>query len=407
MRVAYLYQAYSDSLRATALAHPDHAQWDWPRYKAHIDRVNYYYAGYERCHAALGNPCLTAPVNANSYLQRWALHLGLDPSGTAEDLTLRLLAQHQPEVLMCSAVQLRLIRRLRSELPSLRLLLTPANSPGLPIEALRASDGVVSCIPEVAQRLRSDGLRAEHIHHGFATHVLEAVGPPPQQVSTELLFAGGIFRGSDFHLERERLLLRLVRQVPMAILSPAQAGLSAQAQRRLWLRRLAYVGSYPLRWLPPLRRALATTPLLGEALSLPEYPPDSVHPELFPRLQPARYGIDMFERLRQSQVVLNTHIDLSPQSASNMRLFEATGIGACLLTDAKSNLGELFTPDSEVVAYTSAEDCAQRARWLLNHPAECAAIGQRAQARVLRDHTQLQRVGEFMALAERWLARTH
>lgn len=403
MRIAYVYQAYSDSLRATAEAHPDNHTWEWPRYKAHLDTVNYYYHGYELSHAVLGHHCVTVPLNALNYLRSWARHLGLESSGTSEDLTVRLVAHAQPEVVMASPNHLGLLRRLRAEVPSLRLLLLPANAPGIDPLVFGEADGVVTCIPEVAQRLSGQGLRAVHLHHGFATHVLEQVPPPTVSPARELLFLGSIFRGADFHLERERLLLTLARQVPLTLLSPAYAALRGEAHRRLWLRRLGYLATYPARWVPTLRRALAAMPLVGEALALPEFPPDLVHPELAPRLRPAVYGLEMFTRLRQSQVVLNTHIDLSPVSASNVRMFEATGIGACLLTDAKSNLSSLFEPDREVVAYTSAADCADRAQWLLQHPEACAEIGQRAQARVLREHTQQQRVVAFTTLVNTWM----
>ena len=38
-------------------------------------------------------------------------------------------------------------------------------------------------------------------------------------------------------------------------------------------------------------------------------------------------------------------------NATNMRLFEATGCGAMLITDAKQNLGDLFSVGVEIVAY--------------------------------------------------------
>jgi spore maturation protein CgeB len=95
----------------------------------------------------------------------------------------------------------------------------------------------------------------------------------------------------------------------------------------------------------------------------------------------------MFRQLRAGRVALNTHIDISTRSASNMRLFEATGVGACLLTDSKENLRELFEPDAEVVAYRDADECVEKVRYLLGHESlrrDIAAAGQR---RTLRDHT--------------------
>ena len=95
----------------------------------------------------------------------------------------------------------------------------------------------------------------------------------------------------------------------------------------------------------------------------------------------------MFQVLRDSRISFNSHIDISPRSASNMRLFEATGVGSCLITDWKENLSDIFEPESEVVTYRSAEECVEKVRWLLDHPKEREQIAAQGQARTLKDHT--------------------
>ena len=77
-----------------------------------------------------------------------------------------------------------------------------------------------------------------------------------------------------------------------------------------------------------------------------------------------------------------------------MRLFEVTGVGSCLLTDEKDNLGQLFTTD-EVVTYTTPEDCIEKIEWLLTHEREREKIALRGQQRTLKDHTFAQRVKQF------------
>ncbi len=69
-----------------------------------------------------------------------------------------------------------------------------------------------------------------------------------------------------------------------------------------------------------------------------------------------------------------------------MRLFEATGVGACLLTDRKDNLASLFEPDREVVTYGSAEEAVEKYRYLADNPRERATIAAAGQRRTLRDH---------------------
>ncbi len=82
---------------------------------------------------------------------------------------------------------------------------------------------------------------------------------------------------------------------------------------------------------------------------------------------------------------------MSVNSASNMRLFEATGVGSCLVTDWKANLNRLFEPDREIVTYESADECAEKVKWLLAHPEERRTIALAGQRRTLKDHSYMQR----------------
>ena len=83
-----------------------------------------------------------------------------------------------------------------------------------------------------------------------------------------------------------------------------------------------------------------------------------------------------------------------------MRLYEATGMGALLITDWKQNLHELFEPGTEVVTYRSVEECVELIRHYLAHPAERETIARAGQARTLRDHTYRQRVEEMVSIIE-------
>jgi spore maturation protein CgeB len=83
-----------------------------------------------------------------------------------------------------------------------------------------------------------------------------------------------------------------------------------------------------------------------------------------------------------------------------MRLFETTGVGSLLLTDAKVNLGELFEPGREVVAYRDADDLVASARRYLADDAARREIASAGQARTLRDHTYAVRMQELVDILE-------
>jgi len=62
-----------------------------------------------------------------------------------------------------------------------------------------------------------------------------------------------------------------------------------------------------------------------------------------------------------------------------MRLFEATGVGAFLLTDFKDNLHTLFAPDREVAVWRSVEDCLKAIDHALGNDAARQTIARAGQ----------------------------
>jgi spore maturation protein CgeB len=112
------------------------------------------------------------------------------------------------------------------------------------------------------------------------------------------------------------------------------------------------------------------------------------------------WGLDMYAVLARSEVVLNRHIAVAEAYANNMRLYEATGTGALLLTDAKRNLVDLYDPASEVVAYTDAEDLVEKLAELAADPVRRVAIATAGQQRTLRDHTYGRRMLQLAELLQ-------
>lgn len=68
-------------------------------------------------------------------------------------------------------------------------------------------------------------------------------------------------------------------------------------------------------------------------------------------------------------------------------MFEATGSGALLVSENKSNLSDLFEPDSEVLAYDSPEHAAKLAREVLDDPQRLDSIAAAGQQRTLNSHS--------------------
>ena len=118
---------------------------------------------------------------------------------------------------------------------------------------------------------------------------------------------------------------------------------------------------------------------------------------------PPVFGVDMYNVLRQSKITLNKHTDAAGSSVANMRLFEATGIGTCLLTDTGENMSDLFEEDREVVTYTSVDECIEKAEYLLEHDEVRRQIAEAGQRRTLKDHTMKNRCEQIDKIIQKML----
>lgn len=103
------------------------------------------------------------------------------------------------------------------------------------------------------------------------------------------------------------------------------------------------------------------------------------------------WGLDMYEILLQSKIVLNRHGEVAEGYANNMRMYEATGCGAMLLTEEAKQLGQLFG-DDEIALYESPAEAVAQINYYLAHPAEMEFVSMSGQRRTLRDHTYKQRM---------------
>jgi spore maturation protein CgeB len=148
-----------------------------------------------------------------------------------------------------------------------------------------------------------------------------------------------------------------------------------------------------VRKVPGGAKVVRRLPRIGHLADAPSLAPSAVElaDSIYNASRPSAFGRAMYQSIRDSKLTLNTHIDAAKDNASNMRMFEATGVGTCMLTERQSDLADIFEPDREVVTYASHEECVEKAVWLLGHDKEREAIGLAGQKRVMKDHRWDQR----------------
>lgn len=340
--------------------------------------------------AKLGYETSEVVSNAESMQKAWASENGVTfaEQNWLFDITTAQVEAFKPEVLFVNdyvTYTAEYLRELRTKCPSIKLVIGWCGAPYNDGSVFGEYDLVLSSAPELVQDFLSQGHRCFQLNHAFHPRVLEKLnsnGLP----DTDFSFIGSIAKKERYHLERETLLLELVKKTPLQLwmevgdVSFRQRTEAAARQRAYdlvhWLRRSGRPWA--------LRSGLAQ-----QILRWKQRPavPVSVDRRLARTAHAPVFGLDMFSRIQRSRVSLNTHIDLSSNYASNMRLYEVTGVGSCLLTDWKPNLTELFEPDVEVVAYANADECVEKATYLLENEEARKAIAKAGQRRTLRDHT--------------------
>ncbi|MHC1712747.1 MAG: glycosyltransferase [Solidesulfovibrio sp.] len=88
----------------------------------------------------------------------------------------------------------------------------------------------------------------------------------------------------------------------------------------------------------------------------------------------------------QSAVNLNC-TSLQMKGAVNQRVFDVPACGGFVLTDAREQLGALFSIGGEAAVYADPAEIPDMVRHYLAHPAERRRISRAARARILAEHT--------------------
>ena len=110
------------------------------------------------------------------------------------------------------------------------------------------------------------------------------------------------------------------------------------------------------------------------------------------KLFPERYrplvtsGRDYYRLLAESKLVLNLH-RIENADIGNVRCFEVTGVGSCLVTDRGPGLEEFFDVENDIVTFATAQECIDKVNYLLAHPDEIERIAKNGQRTTLTRHT--------------------
>jgi hypothetical protein len=392
-----------------------------------------YSDSFTRAMRALGNDAYEIVSDIKHLQMAWARDYGLKICGRdwQSEIVLHQISTIRPDVVYLQDIHsLPLVVRqnLKDKFPFIKLVVVFRGYPGF-AEELKFADLVFAGSPAIVSDFAKDGLNSRVLYHAFDDKVLENIKEKQgDEREYDFTFCGSSGFGWGLgHQARYWTLRELAEKTPLEMWIDERSDLTGDRKKSLWsnlsakktrfaawravkrcmglcgggileefYKKTQVTGMFKKvsqdilneRRVIKTNRELFPEDILFKEPRVPDKPLRCLFPD---KCYSPVFGLDMYDILRRSKVTFNRHTDAAMGSSANVRLFEATGVGACLLTDAGKNLSELFEIDKEIVVYSSLDECMEKVKYLLNHESERAEISQAGFKRTLRDHTALNR----------------
>lgn len=278
----------------------------------------------------------------------------------------------------------------RANNPRIRLVMAHLGHTFAP-DKLEGIDLVLAASDELKQKFISAGVQAITYLHSFPSLVKSQVRQEYWENREAVGFVGSSGFGIESHAYRLEVLKSLMSEVKI------KAFVDESNESKLSPRsRFAYQDrSYEFRFqMHNIRKSLIKNYDVkidgsgNERLS-----------NLFPESTfAAKYGLEMFEQLGNFKTTIHIHTSVV-RNAAAMRVFEATGMGCCLISDGKK-LNEMFQLDSEVVSFESPQELVEKIRFLSIHDDQAKLIAERGRIRTLKEHSSEIRATQFEKILE-------
>ena len=269
-----------------------------------------------------------------------------------------------------------IIKVIKKEIPNIRMVIGWAGSAFPKTDKWKFCDLVLSCAPETVEFFKNSGLVCHHIQHAFDERINQRL--KKKTPSSDTIFIGQLENMKDFHIRRIELLLEICRKIPLSIYSTSQK-INIKTILKLFLSEIPFLNKFVFY-------------LMGNP---------GIPYKLYNKLRPGVYGLKMYQTIKNASIILNIHADSSPFFASNMRLFETTGVGGCLITDWKNNINEIFEPDYEIITYKTVGELIEKIKLLSENTDLMDSIALAGQKRTLKQHTFNNRASLFDTIIEK------
>lgn len=323
--------------------------------------------------------------NAKSLQQAWAREN--NAALKDKELVLFQLKLLQPDIVFfqdSTNFNGEWIDYLKTEIPSIKKVIGWCCSPfsATQMELFKHFDFMVACSPLFSKIFNKEGLKTYVMPHAFEPKILDRIKNQTNN-KKDTTFIGSLIPNADFHNYRTSIIEEI---------------LSSNINLNVYTK-LFYIPTYKLvsqKLLYYFTKAILklgykgkhlTLPMIKKVIPLKQAPRKPVYTNrLIKSAEEPLYGLEMYQLLKNSGINLNIHGGVAGEYAANMRMFEATGVGTCLITDWKKNIDDFFVDGKEIVTFKSSNECIEKLKWLLDNPNEVRRISLAGQKKTLNYH---------------------
>ena len=254
------------------------------------------------------------------------------------------------------------LNKIKNAIPELKLLIIWDGINAIKYDLFSKADIVLTPADFITENLNNNHIKAYTLPFAFEPRILEHLTTNSNKC--DVSFVGQISLIENGHFARRKLLSKVTKEVNI----------------ELYLSGNTKIANKPFD-----KFTASLIKNIGFQETLEVY-------KLGKKSKGTLFGIDMYNKFHNSKIVLNKHIDLAGDNAANIRLFEATGSGTCLLTDYKKNIDNFFEIGKEVLVYKNDDDCVKQIKYLLANPNIANKVAEAGQKRTLTQFNYINRM---------------
>lgn len=376
-------------------------------YNCHLQLILNDFFGYgdafSRYLGELGNKTYEIIYNDKRLQKKWAYQNDVDVKRDWQKIILfEQIRKIKPDVIYWNTfIDDNILKCIKDEFPGIKINFTHTGVKINNYKYYEEFNFIISCLKSQVNDFNSKNKDAYFIKHAFHPLILNKIKRDKKNINFS--FFGSIISGESFHNKRAEYLKHFIKTTPLEIYSSFKNPTIIEHSKK-----------FVKKVIKPTFNAL-------EKIGVSDYIfPEKIKFNRIKNWEDAKeriqlkkdigkkinrpvYGLDMFQKIANSKISFNIHIGEAGNQAANVRMYEVTGIGTCLLTDWKEDIKEYFDPIYEIVTYKSKEEALEKVNFLLDNPKERESTALNGQKRTLRDHTLKERVEKINEIILKYL----